>query len=840
MVTVGNGDVARGHDAVGIRRVHGNAVDISLGGGGVDAGGVVQRRCNVVRVHSDGRVGDVGGEVHDTAAGVDDFTLRHRGAVHIELVEYRLFSVVDSLGVVNGDVVEIEGVRSDHGAAVQDRVVFRSGKDEREEELTLFAASILGELHGILQRDLFILAEIHLHIVPAGFVDAFIDLVREGGRHGDQALGVVGAVAVAVGHIVALDPQLDAVIGDVEPEAEGTRVFKLDRLAVNAQSDPAVLTGVGQVGGQTVELQTHGMLAVMHLAVGLVGQRKRHVVVPGRSLTVVDHVPHVNISLSALKVEEHIRASAEIELEADGRMAAHIQRCGHVAGHVRRSARLIDGRELQPVEAAERSVVRGERHVVRTEADLVQTVVDRGLDGNVRRLAEGDGDNGLIQRDRVRRGDGDLLLTDDLAVVLHLRGHGALGAVGREDAVFNGAHAAFLERPLGIGGNVDLGADRVGAERIELHGAAGGVVIIVAADGGVGKHTVSGGVGDDEDGVGGRTLAAVGQGAVDLQILAGTLRAEGGGSAAVAVAGVDAAHADHVIRHLIHGEAGGVRGLLAVGHGHDKGAVRSDADEGSRRDVGAMVLGPLVDRISVCVGLDKPCPRGDRVLFPAGHRIGDAAHLDLGDAVGSGLTGDRVLVIVDDKSGIRGAHVAETALAVLIVIAVAHVPAKGLTDILGMLLVVIRGVPAQHRVRRRDDIAVAQLLRGQSLRRSDLGAEIAERRVHALVARDDVVVVMLQINVHGVDDLSSRALIVVDDDFLFLDAGRKLPAFLGDQLVVVVCRRVFIVMKNCKRAEREHAHEHDDYEQHCQALGQSILAHSFFSFLYIFGLMRSM
>ena len=566
VIAVGNGDVARGHDAVGIGSIHGNTVNIRLGGSGIDAGGVMERNLGFVRIHSNGRVSNIGGEVHNAASGVDDLTLGHSGAVHIELVKHRLFSVVDSLGIVNRNIVDIEGVRSDHGTAVQDRVVLRSGEDERQEELTIFAGSILGELPGILQRDLLILAEIHLHIVPAGLIDALIDLVREGGRHGDEALGVVGAVAVAVGHVVALDPQLDAVIGDVEPEAERTRVFKLDRLAVNAQSDPAVLTGVRQVGGQTVELHAKGMLAVMDLAVRFVGQRERHVIVLDRALAVVDHVPDVNVRLAALEVKEDIGASAEIELEVNGRIGAHIQRGRHIAGQVRRSARLIDSRELQPDEAAERSVVRNERNVVRAEADLMQAVVDRSLDGDVRRLAEGDGDNRLIQRDRIRRGDGDLLFTHDLIVVDHLHGHVALGAVGREDAVFDGTHALFLERPLGVGGNVDLGADRVSAECIKRHGAAGGVVIIVAGDGGVGKHAVSRSVGDDEDGVGGRTLAAVGQGAVDLQILAGTLRAEGGGSAAVAVAGVDAPHTDHVVRHLIHGEASGERSLISVGH----------------------------------------------------------------------------------------------------------------------------------------------------------------------------------------------------------------------------------------------------------------------------------
>ena len=128
-----------------------------------------------------------------------------------------------------------------------------------------------------------------------------------------------------------------------------------------------------------------------------------------------------------------------------------------------------------------------------------------------------------------------------------------------------------------------------------------------------------------------------------------------------------------------------------------------------------MILAELVNRISVCVGLYEPCPRGDRVLLPACHFIGDAAHLDLGDAVRSRFTGDGMLIIVDDKHGVRWAHIAERALAVLIVIAIAHIPAQRLTDILRMLLIIVRGIPAEHCIRCGDNVAIAKLLCVQSL-----------------------------------------------------------------------------------------------------------------------------
>ena len=139
VVTVGNLDVGRRHDTVCIGRRNLNAVDEDLGGGGVDAGGVRERVRNLVRVNLLGCVSDIGGEGQRARRSGADLVLDKRGAVHIDLVELGLLSVVNSLRVVNGDVVEIEGVGANHGAAVQNRVVLRSGEDERQEEIALFA-----------------------------------------------------------------------------------------------------------------------------------------------------------------------------------------------------------------------------------------------------------------------------------------------------------------------------------------------------------------------------------------------------------------------------------------------------------------------------------------------------------------------------------------------------------------------------------------------------------------------------------------------------------------------------------------------------------------------------
>ena len=173
----------------------------------------------------------------------------------------------------------------------------------------------------------------------------------------------------------------------------------------------------------------------MHLTAFSVCSGEAHVIIPYSAFSVIYNVPYIYVGLTAFKVKDDLRGSAEVELEVNGGFVAHIQGCSHVARDVIGSVRLADSSKAQAVERTERRVVGGEAYVIRAEADLVQAVVDGCLHGDLRRLAVGDRNDGLAQRDRVGGCDVEPAFADDLVLINQLNSGGAFGAVRGKDAV---------------------------------------------------------------------------------------------------------------------------------------------------------------------------------------------------------------------------------------------------------------------------------------------------------------------------------------------------------------------------------------------------------------------
>ena len=584
---------------------------------------------------------------------------------------------------------------------------------------------------------------------------------------------------------------MDVLVRNIEPEADTLCILQGQSLAVRTKTEPGVLDGVAVLGVQRIGFQAHGIVAVMNLSVLPVSQRKRKIRLPVCSvLSVVDDIPHVYIRLSALKVIEHHGTFAQLELNRCSRIRAHVQGCRHITGQVGGCAFFVHCREAQTVKCAKRGVGGGEGDVVRAETDLVDAVIDRRLDRNYSSLSERNRHYRLREGNLSGSGNGDRTFTDNRAVVGKLRRHSAFCSVGNKDAVVDRAHAVFLDRPDSILGNVNLGADCVSAKGGELHGAAGSIVVIIRVDGRTGKDAVSGGSGDDKDGVGSGSFAAVGKRAVDLQLLAGTLRHERGGTAAVTVCSVNAAHLDHVVSHLIHTEAFGIRSLLTVGDGHHDRAIRFDTDEGSCSLAGGMHsggLGELIHGDAVCIGLDQPLPDTNRVLLPTGQGVGLRTHQNLRHISRSGFAGYRMIVIVDNQNGVA-LYKRRFALAVLIVVAIQDVVVQRLANVVRMGFVIHSGVPAQHGIGRSNNVAIAVFLRPECLGRGRFSAIVAVGRNHALIAGNDLRVRIVHVNRDSVENLALGSFRVVHDDFCFINAGSQIPVALGNELVIVICR----------------------------------------------------
>ena len=585
VVTVGDRQIGDLDLTVLVGAIHLNTVHVSLHGLGVDAGVVVQRSLLTGSGHALGALGHVGGDIEDVGGSGNDLSLLHLqiGAVCLveeDLIEHRSLAVHDSVGIVNGEAIQIVG----HGA-VDGTVVHPQGvvdglvEDDGDEEITGGTRGVVGVYVPLVtQQHLFLIAEVHGQVMPARLVHVVVDVL--GGHHVDLGQRVVGAVAVGIVAVEALHPALDVILGDPEPEAKRTGVLNEDLLGGNTKTDVSVLLGVDGGGGQTAGLQTQRVIAVMNLSVLAGGQRQivHEVAVRFVEISLHDGDPLVKAVLEILQ-NHRILAQLEQDGSLDGGIES--QSSGHGTRDVSGSGGLVHGHKVQTVEVTQSVIGDIEDDIVTAEGDLLQAVLDGCLDGDAGALAVGDGDNRLLEGQIGGNHDLYGMLTHDLTVVEHLSSHRAQCAVGHEHAVLNGTHAVIGQSPGHVSGNLCLVTYGVGTHGVELHGAAGGVVVILGVQRRAGELAVSGSGGDDQNGVGGGTLAAVGQRAVDLEVLTGTLGHELGGSAAVAVRGYDTTHLDHVVGHLVVVEAGGIGRLTAVNHGDDQRTVGLDTHEGA-------------------------------------------------------------------------------------------------------------------------------------------------------------------------------------------------------------------------------------------------------------------
>ena len=502
---------------------------------------------------------------------------------------------------------------------------------------------------------------------------------------------------------------------------------------------------------------------------------------------------------------------------------AQVGGCGHLTDNsgqhgLSRGGALLGGGEVEAADGTDSGSGQGEGHVGSLQ-NHVLAVVGSGKT-EINRLAVRNGHVRLGEGNGVGHNDVHSVLTDNLTVDDQLSGDVAHLTVGHEQTVSDGTEGCVGQLPGSIGRDVRRSTDQIGTDGGELDGATGGEVILLGGDVCLLKLTGCGRGGDDQNTVSGITLCAVGGTAVDLQLLTGTLGQESGGSAAVTVHGVHAAQRQHELCHLVAVEACGVGSLTTVVHDHNEGTVGLDTHKGTGCGIAGVVLGVLVLAV-----LDQEAKvSGNDLLLPAGDGILGGANQHLGHIGG---TGDAVLLVeVDDETGLGACGLT---LAVLVQLAVQNEVAERLTNQLGMSLVVSAVVPAQSDVHSGDNVAVAVCLGIRSLLRHDLNTVVAGSGNHSLRAGNDLGVGVVEINLHNVGHLSVSAGRVVQHDLRLDNTGSELPVLLGDELVVVISALVIIVIGCSKSIHRDHADQHEGYQQHRKKFDDRGL-HRMFSF----------
>ena len=315
--------------------------------------------------------------------------------------------------------------------------------------------------------------------MPTGFIYVVIHIFRF--HHANGCYVVIHTVAVRIGHIVALYPTLNVIFGNVKPKTYSTCVLKLNSFTVYAKSDPSVIAGVRFLGRKTVYLQTHRIITVVYLTIGTICQRQVEIVITIVVSSAVDNVPNIDISLACLKIPKYFRACAQLKRNADCGLVAHIQGSGYGAGNIRRSRRFTNSAEIQPTNLSKSSISCGKCNIVCAKTDLLRNIANqsRSLYRDLCRFTERNGNNRLIEENRVRRNDGDNLFANNVSFVYHLSSYSTFSAVGLKHTVFDGTHTVFFNLPLCISRNINLGAYCIGAECAKGNAATGGVVRIL-------------------------------------------------------------------------------------------------------------------------------------------------------------------------------------------------------------------------------------------------------------------------------------------------------------------------------------------------------------------------
>ena len=429
--------------------------------------------------------------------------------------------------------------------------------------IVMILQRLLAEAHGTLVGSY--AAGIHIPRALLGGGDgAHIVLIAHGAEQGSGVLGAVPAIGCAGG--VAVPFVAADKVGACQAEI-----------------------GNGPVG----DVQTVGILADLtgHAEARVADAGQIMGAVTGKAIQVAPHGvgTHVHAGLGALVLKVQKDGGHLADLHGDG-IGKLLAVCLGIGNSNLRLAGLAGlGRRVEPVVHDGADVGGGGALGQRPDApgEVAVVIVDipqAALDGEAQVaglfIVQGQTLAGEIHL--VGLGDGD--------------GGGAnvLPLIGQADpdiahiALGGGEHAGGGVDPPGGGGvqhpgqaafrQVGRAACGVSAQGREGHLAAGGIKLILGADGGVVEVAVKAGGGHHQQGIGHGALQAV-TGAVAHHQLVGALitGCHGGGAAAVQIDGGDAAGVLQEAGHLIHAHADGHGLLAAVGLEEHHGAVGTDA-----------------------------------------------------------------------------------------------------------------------------------------------------------------------------------------------------------------------------------------------------------------------
>ena len=394
------------------------------------------------------------------------------------------------------------------------------------------------------------------------------------------------------------------------------------------------------------------------------------------------------------------------------------------------------------------------------------------------RLGIGSGDVRHNKGKRIRDNNLHGCFANDFSFVYHLCSDRTGLAIGNKDAICNRTKGSVLQLPGHIFGNFSRTTCGVSTGCNEVYSRTGGNKLVLNFNGSMVKLTIGHCLGNHGNTSQSNSFRAIRETALNAKFTrAFALGDKGGRSATVAVDGIHTAEVKHHLRHFVVGETSGVRSHTAIHHHQHESTVRLDTNDGSRSSsiaAGMVFLGihinAILYQIAEANGLGHP--------LVAGQRLHGIAQL-------------RFAILVNNKITAAGMSFARATIRTSISVIGKHLA------FVNKKAVGMAEIPAQTYVHRTDNIFaksffnVCRLLRHFHTTPVCLVGIVNICR-NILKRRHDRDIVVVGVNLNNVDNLSTVARIIIENNFRFNRAGSKVIIGFLNEIVEVAATRVQI------------------------------------------------
>ena len=481
------------------------------------------------------------------------------------LAKDRSLSVINSIRVVYGDVVDIYSLKTVDSSVCLPKIIgvsVREHKLNESEVICIILRSVVCQYILAVNtgnKYLIVCTYINGEVSPSGFINSIVNFGLI--DYTDSVFGFKFSVIISIDPIKNTNPAMLVFIGNICPETNRLSIFNNYTL-IKEEVRLTVSTGRNTRSRYRIHLYSHRSGTVMNLSVngGCIAEMLIETIIVA---VYVSNVPTVNIR-GLFKIKENLRTLTEIQLGSSNEFGIMYECSGEGTLKICGSIFFTYRSELQTVECTECRISSSKYNVCALQNNVVDTIVDSCSQTNSNFLTKRNSHYLLREGERGRNYDLNRSFTYNRTIPYHLNSNFAGLTVGGEYAVFDSTKAIVLKLPFNISGNFSLSTYKVGTENIELHGAAGSVILVLAGD--ICSCKLTGcGSGRNEENTGScRTLCTVRGRVVYLKLFAGTLRKVGRGSTTVTVNCIRAAKIKHNLSKLVHRHTCGIGRLTTV------------------------------------------------------------------------------------------------------------------------------------------------------------------------------------------------------------------------------------------------------------------------------------